>query len=55
MTPEKLRYAQSLMAAQARSIPDIGREPGDPPTGSLYHYLAAEGTLKDADRRLPDA
>ena len=52
MTPEKLRYAQNLMADQTRSIPAICRELGDLPTSTLYHYLHADGTLKDSGRRL---
>ena len=52
MTAEKLRYAQCLMADRSRSIPDICRELGELPASTLYHYLAADGTLKDPDRRL---
>ena len=52
MTPEKLRYAQSLMADRDRSIPEICRELGDIPTSTLYHYLAADGTLKRPGQRL---
>ena len=55
MTPEKLRYAQNLMADQTRSIPDICREPGGIPASTLYHYLHAGGTLKVPGRRLLDA
>ena len=55
MTVEKLRYAQRLMADRTRSIPVICRELGDLPTSTLYHYLAADGTLKDPGRRLLDA
>ena len=46
VTPQKLRYAQSLMADQHRSNPDICRELGDFPTSTLYHYLHAYGTFK---------
>ncbi len=46
MTPERLRYAQHLMADRARSIPAICRELGDVPASTLYHYLHADGTLK---------
>ena len=46
MTPERLRYAQHLMADRERSIPAICRELGDVPTSTLYHYLHADGTLK---------
>ena len=52
MTPEKLRYAQSLMADQTRSIPDICRELGRIPVSTLYHYLHANGTLKEPGIRL---
>ena len=52
MTPEKLRYAQSLMADRTRSIPDICCELGDLPTSTLYHYLHADGTLKRPGQRL---
>ena len=52
MTPQKLRYAQSLMADRTRSIPDICRELGDMPSSTLYHYLHANGALKDPGRRL---
>ena len=55
MTAEKLRYAQRLMADRTRSIPAICRELGELPTSTLYHYLAADGTLKDPGRRLLDA
>ena len=55
MTPEKLCYAQNLMADQTRSIPDICRELGSIPTSTLYHYLHADGTLKEPGRRLLDA
>jgi DNA invertase Pin-like site-specific DNA recombinase len=46
MTPERLRYAQHLMADRARSIPAICRELGGVPASTLYHYLHADGTLK---------
>ena len=55
MTPEKLRYARNLMADQTRSIPDICRELGSIPPSTLYHYLHADGTLKEPGRRLLDA
>lgn len=48
MTPERLRYAQHLMADQARSIPAICRELDDMPASTLYHYLHADGSLKGA-------
>ncbi len=46
MTPERLSYAQHLMADRARSIPSICRELGNVPASTLYHYLHADGTLK---------
>ena len=52
MTAEELRYGQRLMADRSRSIPDICRELGEVPTSTLYHYLAADGALKDPGRRL---
>ena len=55
MTREKLRYTQNLMADRARSIPDICRKLGDIPTSTLYHYLHADGALKEPGRRLLDS
>ena len=52
MTPERLRFAQHLMADKTRTIPQICRELGDIPSGTLYHYLHADGTLKDPGQRL---
>ena len=52
MTPERLRYAQHLMADSNRSIPSICRELGDVPASTLYHYLHADGTLKQPGVRL---
>lgn len=46
MTPERLRYAQHLMADRTLSIPAICRELGDLPASTLYHYVHADGTLK---------
>jgi DNA invertase Pin-like site-specific DNA recombinase len=46
MTPERLRYAQHLMADCTRSIPSICSELGGVPASTLYHYLHADGTLK---------
>ena len=37
MTPERLRYAQHLMADQTRSIPAICHELGNLPTSTLFH------------------
>ena len=56
MTIEKLRYAQGLMADRTRSTPPPApwRELGGLPTSTLYHYRAADGTLKDPSRRLLD-
>ena len=52
MTAEKLRYAQHLMADQARSISEICAELGGIPTSTLYHYVQADGTLKAPGRLL---
>ena len=52
MTADKLRYAQHLMADQARSIPEICQELGNIPGSTLYHYLHANGALKPPGRRL---
>ena len=52
MTVDKLRYARNLMADRTRSIPDICRELDDMPSSTLYHYLHADGTLKEPGRRL---
>jgi DNA invertase Pin-like site-specific DNA recombinase len=52
MTINKLRYAQHLMADRSRSIPAICRELGDIPSSTLYHYLNADGSLKEPGRRL---
>ncbi len=52
MTPERLRFAQHLMADKTRTIPQICRELGDIPSSTLYHYLHADGTLKDPGQRL---
>lgn len=46
MTPERLRYAQHLMADRSRSVPSICHELGGVPASTLYHYLHADGTLK---------
>jgi DNA invertase Pin-like site-specific DNA recombinase len=52
MTVERLRYAQHLMADRTRSIPQICRELGGIPASTLYHYLHADGTLKEPGCRL---
>ena len=52
MTPERLRFAQHLMADKSRTIPQICRELGDIPSSTLYHYVHADGTLKDPGQRL---
>ena len=52
MTPEKLHYAQSLMADRNRSNPDTCRELGGISTCTIYHCLHANGTLKEPGRRL---
>jgi len=45
MTPERLRYAQHLMADRERSVPSICRELGGVPASTLYHYLHADGSV----------
>ena len=52
MTVDKLRYAQHLMADRSRSIPAVCRELGDIPSSTLYHYLHADGSLKEPGRQL---
>ncbi len=52
MTPERLRFAQHLMADKTRTIPQICHELDDIPLSTLYHYLHADGTLKDPGRFL---
>ena len=52
MTVDKLRYAQHLMADRSRSIPSICRELGGIPSSTLYHYLHADGSLKEPGRKL---
>lgn len=52
MTVDKLRYAQHLMADRSRSIPSICRELGGIPSSTLYHYLRADGSLKEPGRKL---
>ena len=45
-------------AVPADFVPDNPaniKELGDVPTSTLYHYLAADGTLKDPGRRLLEA
>jgi DNA invertase Pin-like site-specific DNA recombinase len=55
MTPERLRRAQRLMADQSRSIPSICQELDDLPVSTLYHYLRADGSLREAGRKLLDS
>jgi DNA invertase Pin-like site-specific DNA recombinase len=52
MTPERLRHAQRLMADQSRSIPSICHELDGLPVSTLYHYLRADGSLKEPGRKL---
>ena len=52
MTVEKLRYAQHLMADRERSIPSICKELGNVPASTLYHYLHADGALKEPGQKL---
>jgi hypothetical protein len=51
MTPERLRFAQHLIADKTRTIPQTCRELGDIPSSTLYHYLHADCTLKDSGQR----
>src|SRR5258708_39005007 len=46
MTADKLRYATHLMADRSRSIPAICIELGGIPSSTLYHYVHADGSLK---------
>jgi DNA invertase Pin-like site-specific DNA recombinase len=55
MTPERLRRAQRLMADQSHSIPSICHELDDLPVSTLYHYLRADGSLKEPGRKLLDS
>ena len=52
MTPEKLKFAQHLMADRSRSIPQICVELGGIPATTLYHYLHANGSLKGPGAKL---
>jgi DNA invertase Pin-like site-specific DNA recombinase len=54
MTPERLRHAQQLMADQSRRISSICHEFDDLPVSTLYHYLRADGSLKEPGRKLLD-
>lgn len=55
MTAERLRHAQRLMADPSRSIPSICQELDGLPVSTLYHYLRADGSLKEPGRRLLDS
>jgi len=52
MTPERLKFAQHLMADRTRTIPEICHELGGVPASTLYHYLHADGSLKAPGQRL---
>ena len=52
MTVDKLKYAQHLMEDKSRSIPDICKELGDIPSSTLYHYVHADGKLKEPGIKL---
>ena len=52
MTVEKLRYARHLMSDPERSIPSIYAELGGIPASTLYHYVRADGGLKEAGEKL---
>ena len=49
MTLEKLRYVHNLMADQTRCAYPIFA------ASALYHYLHADGIVKELGQRLPDA
>jgi DNA invertase Pin-like site-specific DNA recombinase len=55
MTAERLRHAQRLMADPSRSIPSICHELDGLPVSTLYHYLRADGSLKEPGRKLLDS
>ncbi|MDO5757600.1 MAG: recombinase family protein [Rhodobacterales bacterium] len=55
MTAEKLRYAQHLMSDRQRTIPSICQELGNIPASTLYHYVHANGALKEPGRKLLQA
>lgn len=55
MTADKLRYAQHLMGDTERSIPSICAELGGIPASTLYHYVRADGALKEPGRKLLEA
>ena len=46
------RYAQHLMADRERSIPSICNELGHISASTLYHYLYADGALKEPGQKL---
>ena len=52
MTADKLRYAQHLTADTERSIPSICAELGGIPASTLYHYVRADGALKEPGHKL---
>ncbi|MBI1173619.1 recombinase family protein [bacterium] len=52
MTAEKLRYAMHLMADRNRPIPAICAELGGLRPSTLYHYVQADGALKQPGRDL---
>jgi DNA invertase Pin-like site-specific DNA recombinase len=54
MTPERLRHAQRLMSDPSRSIPSICHELDGLTVSTLYHYLSADGSLKEPGRKLLD-
>lgn len=54
MTPEKLRYAQHLMADRTRGVALICHQLGDMPASTFYHYLHSDGSLKTPGCKLLD-
>ena len=52
MSVEMLKDAQQLMEDKSRSIPDIRKDLGDMVSGTLYHYVHADGKLKEPGIKL---
>lgn len=52
MSIDKLKYAQHLMTDRNRTMPGICKELGNMPSSPLDHYLHADGSLKEAGKRL---
>jgi hypothetical protein len=50
----QIRSHSANLTAPSRSIPAVCRELGDIPSSTLYHYLHADGSLKEPGRKLLD-